>query len=790
MRRNAPTFVILLLVATVLLASATGISDFVASHRLGFEFDPIGDEFVLTAVHPGSYAWEAGARPGDLLISIDGVPVEIDNGHKSDVGRSFVARMANSGALIEHDNSGGSIKPSLAAGMFLSAVAFALSGLAVATRQSLRPERFWYAAFSFLVAGLMILGPAASSNQIRSLVFTGYLLQFLPVAFVGFALTLGSQDLVMGRRKIILALLGVIAVSLNALWTLVNTSLPELFELAIQADQIFLAAGFLGGLGILATRWFTSQSAVLREQLRIMTLGLFVAVMPFALLVSLSASFGRGEIVSAEVLALAALIIPFVTTFAILRHEMMGIRRFIHRGFAYIIVSITIVGFMLLVLPLAQILGILDEVGTSSYILIIITTTIIAPLVPAVRSVAFSFTDKLLYRDFDSHTDLVLGISTAAALAESISEIRDQVGGSLYRSLGARSVSFITLNHSQATRDSIAGESDDSMAKDTSQLVSIAEFDVGKCILISAYPEDGNALISVVARSQNPDETMLLFLGPKKNGESYTAADRAAFETSSNTLASALARLILLDQLRYQARELTIKTSELRQTTSLIIDVGEREKRAAAEFIHDGPLQKVAHVLSEGWRFGMPNEYTQTLRNAVEELRGSSASLSPIELTHLGLVDSLRAMARRTETESDLQVSLTVRGLQPDRDYEEEYELIIYRIVQEALNNAKKHSKAKRVEITLCSHANGTTVCISDDGIGFSGTGYDQESSRGLGLRLIELKAKQNGGYLEIRDTEARGGALIKVVLPPSAEYQRVDTSDRHGDEFVSSATS
>jgi signal transduction histidine kinase len=139
-------------------------------------------------------------------------------------------------------------------------------------------------------------------------------------------------------------------------------------------------------------------------------------------------------------------------------------------------------------------------------------------------------------------------------------------------------------------------------------------------------------------------------------------------------------------------------------------------------------------------------------------VRNMALLLRPSMLDDLGLVPAVewyaREMSRRGETEVE------VRAENISDELPDPLKLCIYRMVQEALNNANRHAHAKNVSVDLKQSANSISVKIEDDG-----SGFDPKRTRGMGLLGMEERVKRLGGTLTI---ESRPGTrtIIRAELP------------------------
>jgi signal transduction histidine kinase len=149
----------------------------------------------------------------------------------------------------------------------------------------------------------------------------------------------------------------------------------------------------------------------------------------------------------------------------------------------------------------------------------------------------------------------------------------------------------------------------------------------------------------------------------------------------------------------------------------------------------------------------------------IQSIRHFSRELRPLALEDLGLVPALQLLvndlARADSLEADLEIEGQPQGLAPD------LEVAIYRIVQEALQNVRKHADASKVSVLAEFTDKGVALAVRDDGIGFiaPSSPTDLASQGSFGLMGIEERAQLFGGELEIHSQPGHG-TEIKVTLP------------------------
>jgi signal transduction histidine kinase len=131
-------------------------------------------------------------------------------------------------------------------------------------------------------------------------------------------------------------------------------------------------------------------------------------------------------------------------------------------------------------------------------------------------------------------------------------------------------------------------------------------------------------------------------------------------------------------------------------------------------------------------------------------------------LDDLGLIPALEWQAREISRRSDMEVEVHSQSV--SEDLGDETKVTIYRLVQEALNNAATHSSAKNAKVTVAQAPGKITVEITDDGHGF-----DPERKRGMGILGMEERVRRLGGTLTIESAPGKS-ATVRAELPLHSE--------------------
>lgn len=200
-------------------------------------------------------------------------------------------------------------------------------------------------------------------------------------------------------------------------------------------------------------------------------------------------------------------------------------------------------------------------------------------------------------------------------------------------------------------------------------------------------------------------------------------------------------------------REQQQRLSEKR-ILSAVIQAEERQRQKLSKELHDGlgPLLSAAKMslsaLSKGNRSDSERQIIETADNAisiaVRSLRDVSNLLSPHILVNFGLQ---RAVGKHIKNLQSLtELSIEFGSNIEDRRFDNEKEIIIYRVVCELINNTFKHASASRITLSINEIQGVLTIDYSDNGIGFD----TEDPTEGMGLRNILSRVSTVGGEVDI----------------------------------------
>jgi len=247
--------------------------------------------------------------------------------------------------------------------------------------------------------------------------------------------------------------------------------------------------------------------------------------------------------------------------------------------------------------------------------------------------------------------------------------------------------------------------------------------------------------------------------------------DRFIFSIGALLFASVIAAFCasIMDDAR---TGLARREGDLEALSNRLMSVQEEERRRLSRELHDGVGQGLTAVVSHLWLIErrLPGG-DDDLRAQVSEARGLAAKtlaeirelsqlLRPSLLDDWGLLPSLEAQVKAFRMHQEIEVELEADEL-PER-LPAELETAIFRIVQEALTNVARHSRATRVRVSLRNLPGELRLDVVDNGIGYPRNG-DRPSRPGLGLLSIRERARSLGGKVSMTTDH---GAHLAIVFP------------------------
>ena len=209
-----------------------------------------------------------------------------------------------------------------------------------------------------------------------------------------------------------------------------------------------------------------------------------------------------------------------------------------------------------------------------------------------------------------------------------------------------------------------------------------------------------------------------------------------------------------------------------------IIYAQEEERKRLSREIHDGPAQMMANVLmrtdlieriyrEKGIEQAIAEiaDLKKTVRNALSEVRRIIYDLRPMALDDLGIVPTLKKYLS-TVTEYNPEVSVHFQSTSTEKRIPSNYEVSIFRLVQECVTNAMKHGKSKDIWVKLEWLKDAVNIVVKDDGVGFDAKNVKDHS---FGIIGMQERVELLHGQMRIQ-SEINRGTTVLIKIPLEAE--------------------
>lgn len=218
-------------------------------------------------------------------------------------------------------------------------------------------------------------------------------------------------------------------------------------------------------------------------------------------------------------------------------------------------------------------------------------------------------------------------------------------------------------------------------------------------------------------------------------------------------------------------------TIRLRSASRQVFQIIEEERMRIARDMHDGPAQSMANLVLQAEILERLitrdpklvakelEDFKDGVRRVLDETRRLIFDLRPMTLDDLGLVPTLRKFVKEFGERSGLHIFLRVVG--EEARLPGSLEPTLFRIIQEALSNARKHARATTVELVIHFQPGSVGISVKDDGVGMNvaATEARLDTGRHLGLISMRERTELEKGTLEIRSQPGEG-TEIRASFP------------------------
>jgi PAS domain S-box-containing protein len=261
-----------------------------------------------------------------------------------------------------------------------------------------------------------------------------------------------------------------------------------------------------------------------------------------------------------------------------------------------------------------------------------------------------------------------------------------------------------------------------------------------------------------------------------KNGSVFDAFLRSeAVRDSRGTFIHTRDTVIDITARKRAEAETRIHADQLQAISQRVVEIQEAERRNLSAELHDRLGQDLAainlnlHLVKDQLSAGSRSKVGQRLDDSialvertVEVVRDVAGALRPLALDDYGLAVTVKSYGEQFAARTGIGV--TVATKQPVPRLQQDAEMALFRIGQEALTNVLKHAKAGTVRLTLAVDAQSVSLTIADDGCGFDAQSAMDHRTRGLGLLIMQQRLRAVDGSLRIESQPGAGTSVVAKV--------------------------
>ena len=712
-------------------------------HSLGIEIGRCADAPCIIAVSPGSLGWVYGARPGMDVVSINGQPV--DSTAVGGAAEGPVTRVRLT------DRSGNSLDIALTLDTFSQSpmkysiwtlgALFALLGAAVIFRRPDFNSARALGLFCGLVSLSLAVSPSAGLGVAWARISLIISMLWMGAPFLSLVMALTTEQQGRRLRRITLTYL-VLAGVITLLYLASLFVLPVLARMSRSAILLYFSASLLGSVTILAIQGLRQGSPVVRQQVRIVVWGIAFGILPFVLFTVIPQALDYAPLLPEHITILAVGLVPVAFTYSIFQHQLLGIRRLVHRGMVY---GIATFGLLFLMFGLLALLAVwrggnISASPTVAASLLVLSTVLFLSL----RQFARWLVDNLIFGKVLDYETALHALQQDAPSPEKPSHVGEGLVNRVAQMLDLESaILFVRAEEASLELSASAGPRAREILRQHAQL--------GQQLTETAYQAtteirwQSESLLAVPLSLSGRNLGYML-LGPKRGGEPFLSDETSLVNTLGPVISLAL-----------EQSQLSSELSELNQR---LIKTEEMERAKIAGDLHDGPLQK-AMLLSSSLGLGV-NERKDFARQIVLELREICSRLRPAILDDLGVFPALDWLLKGMTKSTGIEASLSVSGIAEDARLDPDVELAMFRVTQEAANNVVKHAKASSITVTATIEADMLLLMVVDNGVGLA---KGSARSSGFGIPGMRERIRQIGGTLKI-ESNPGGGTSVMARIP------------------------
>jgi len=730
-----------LALASLALMMVAAISIWKPPHD-GLNWSPT--TYEVTDVDQAGPAADAGFQPGDVIVELDGVPIEeaypLYEGKRAGDTATFSVLRDGRPLKIEVTLE----KPSARAMAsrlepLLIALGFWLFSTALLALKPTSGEMRLFFLFSQL--GVMVLAAGRVSTFLFDWAFRLFNLSFCLLSPLTIHLHLVFPKFkAFACRHLVLGLLYGLGLALSLPFVFLGPrfALSPWHPIFRILERLYFAFSILVAVISLAHTYITAPSE--RRRIRLVALGTAFAFSPLVLFSILPEVLVGSPIFPYELSFPFLILIPLSYAHAISRYKLVQMDLILNRGVVYFAIGIIWAG-----LYLASVMA-LDDLLPSAMIgrplLGALITLIMAAFFAPLKERIQALVDWAFYGGWYDYRRVINEASRSLSQVLDISQLVELLVNQLSTTMRLKGVALLmpnadgilTVRGSKGFPPEITGaevEGDRALVRALQKMAGPAETHPLRRVLTGIELSDGERTLLGCDEVQlwlplvfKGNLRGLILIGAKSTEEPFDAEDRSILGTLAQQAGLAAENVRLVEELRRKLDEITAVKTELEEAHHRLAIGREEERKRLAREIHDLPLQKLIEMIyivkrcqrrAEGSLLEELEKLREEMLRLLKELRRICQELRPPTLDVFGLASAIRS--HTDETKPPFAVDLDL--MDDKKQLPEDVAINLFRVYQEALTNVEKHAGARRVEVRFTLSPGEVVLSVRDDGCGF-----------------------------------------------------------------------
>jgi signal transduction histidine kinase len=713
---------------------------------LGIRVGLCGGTPCTTWVMPGGQAWDQGVRPGMAALSVDGQSL-------AGVNEDALPTQAISEAVLQKPTgevlyAKVALRPigqsPMKSSLWALGGIFALLGAAVVLRRPDLQAARVFGIFAGFASLALAVAPDSGGIGHQWALMAQFITEVGASASLLYFVTALVGESLWSRQRFVqpAPLFAGFGCILVVVYMASVFARPTWYDWVRPVLFFYMSVSVLSVVGLLAFKVGPERDLVLRHQSRLLLWGIVLSSLPFVSFTLIPEALGRPSVLPVHVSILSLALMPAFFAYAILQHQLLGIRRLVHKGMVYGITAFA----LLVIITFAFVIPLSDRVPGDRYPLLVSAVIVSGVLLflPLRRAVQWLM-DNLLYRDTVGYEIFLDGMHENLAVSDNSPNATNGIAHHLAEVMHLESaLVFLGDDPGQSRPVALAGRrSQDVLQHLGPQLQSSAKSAEDRDYAEVRWESDSLMLVTLRSAGRYLG---YLALGPKEGGEIFVDAEKRLVVTVAPFLAVAISKGQI--------------SEELRDLNQRLVKAAEMERARVASDIHDGPLQKAILLAMDGDAI-LQHEKGKIAHQLVSELREVSSRLRPAILDDLGIVPALEWLLENLPKRFGLATHFSLRGLNEEERFSPDVELALFRVSQESINNTTKHAGATSVQVLLSKEIDSLVLEVRDDGVGFSPAA---QGKNGLGLSQMRERVVQLNGSLDVHSSPGHGTTVVARI--------------------------